>query len=87
MLNFPARSTTQRRIAGVCGGLSEHFGISASLIRAGFLLLMLPGGVPGPLLYILCIILMPQGNYPTPNDFYHNRSDFNSDDYDKTIDI
>ena len=33
------RSTTDKRIAGVCGGLAEYFGIDATAIRVGYVLL------------------------------------------------
>jgi phage shock protein C len=87
-MNMPKRSTTNKRIAGVCGGLAEHYNVSASLIRAGFLLLMLPGGVPGPLLYILLVLIMPadqRPNYPG-GGFYTRTNDLGSD-YKDTIDI
>ena len=47
-------------LAGVCGGLGAFFGISPNWFRALFVLLALPGGVPGLLLYILAWIIMPR---------------------------
>jgi phage shock protein PspC (stress-responsive transcriptional regulator) len=46
-------------VAGVCGGLAEFFGISAFWFRLSFLIALLPGGVPGLLLYILLWIIIP----------------------------
>lgn len=46
--------------AGVCGGLGEFVGISPWWFRLLFLLLMLPGGVPGILLYVLLWIIIPR---------------------------
>lgn len=54
------KSRDNKVIAGVAGGLAESFGVSATLVRVGFVLLTLPGGVPGPLLYILLWILLPK---------------------------
>jgi len=54
------RSRTNRVIAGVCGGLAEYFGISATLIRIIFVLLALPGGAPGILPYVILWIVMPE---------------------------
>ncbi len=53
------RSRSNRVIAGVCGGLAEFFGISAFWFRLAFLISLIPGGVPGLLLYILLWIVIP----------------------------
>lgn len=53
------RSGQNRVIAGVCGGLGEFFGINPIWFRLAFLLALLPGGVPGILIYILCWIIIP----------------------------
>lgn len=53
------RSRKNRVIAGVCGGLSEFFGISAFWFRLAFLIALIPGGVPGLLPYILLWIIIP----------------------------
>ena len=53
------RSRKSRVIAGVCGGLGEFFGISAFWFRLAFLLALLPGGIPGLLIYFLCWIIIP----------------------------
>jgi len=53
------RSRRDRLIAGVCGGLAEFFGISALWFRLAFLIALIPGGVPGILIYILLWIIIP----------------------------
>jgi phage shock protein C len=53
------RSRRNRVIAGVCGGLGEFFSINAFWFRLAFLLALLPGGIPGLLLYILMWIIIP----------------------------
>ncbi len=53
------RSRRNRVIAGVCGGLEEFFGISAFWFRLGFLIALLPGGVPGIALYLLLWLIIP----------------------------
>jgi len=53
------RSRNNRIIAGVCGGLAEFFGISSFWFRLAFLIALLPGGVPGLLIYLLCWIIIP----------------------------
>ncbi len=47
-------------VGGVCGGLAEFFGISAFWFRLLFLILLLPGGVPGLLPYLLLWIIIPK---------------------------
>ena len=53
------RSENNRIIAGVCGGLGNFFGISAIWYRLAFLLALLPGGIPGLLIYILFWLIIP----------------------------
>ena len=47
-------------IAGVCGGIAAWLGWSPFIIRLIFVLLLLPGGVPGLLPYLILWILMPR---------------------------
>jgi len=53
------RSRRDRILAGVCGGLGEFFGISAIWFRLGFLIALLPGGIPGLLAYFIFWIVIP----------------------------
>ena len=54
------RSRTNRMVAGVAGGMGEYFGVDPTWIRIVWILLFLPGGVPGLLPYILFWILVPK---------------------------
>ena len=54
------RSRSNRIIAGVCGGLGEFFGISATWFRIGFLIALIPGGIPGIFLYLLLWLIIPK---------------------------
>ncbi len=55
-----------RWLAGVCGGLAEHFGWSPGGTRTAFALCsVLSGGVPGALAYVILALLMP----PPPRRF------------------
>lgn len=53
------RSKNNRMIAGVCGGLSEFFGISSFWFRLAFVIALIPGGVPGILVYIIMWMIVP----------------------------
>jgi len=54
------RDTAARKIAGVCAGLADAFGVSVTLVRAAFVLLALPpfSGI-GIVLYLVLWFLMP----------------------------
>ncbi len=52
------KSRTERMIDGVCGGISEYFGLDPTLVRISWVLLTLLGGT-GIFLYIVCMIVMP----------------------------
>jgi phage shock protein PspC (stress-responsive transcriptional regulator) len=53
------RSSTERMLGGVCGGLSEYSGIDPVLWRVGMVALALLG--PGVIVYLLLWVLMPTG--------------------------
>lgn len=59
-----ARSESDRRIAGVCGGIAEYFDIDPTIVRIIFVLAALFGG-PGLLVYIVLWIVLPKGS-PRP---------------------
>ena len=52
------RSSHDKIIAGVCGGLADYFEIDPTIIRAAFVALTLAGG-SGLLLYIILAIIIP----------------------------
>ena len=53
------RSETDKKIAGVCGGLARYFNIDTTIIRLIFVVLLLPGWLPGFLPYIVMWIVIP----------------------------
>jgi phage shock protein C len=61
------RSRSDRKIAGVCGGLAKYFGVDSTIIRIIFVILLLPGGLPGFVPYVLLWIVMPEEPDTTPN--------------------
>ena len=52
------RSTKDRYIAGVAGGLGEYFGIDAVIVRIGLIALTLLGGA-GVVLYLAALLMVP----------------------------
>jgi phage shock protein PspC (stress-responsive transcriptional regulator) len=56
------RSTTNRKIAGVCGGLGEYFDVDPTIIRIVWVALALGAGV-GLIAYIIFWIVVPEGTH------------------------
>jgi len=52
-------SYRNRKIAGVCGGLGEYFGLDPVIVRIAFVIFLLTGGA-GILLYFICWMIMPE---------------------------
>lgn len=57
------KSRKDCKIAGVCGGLGEYFGIDSTWIRLAWVALTLCGGC-GILAYIIAMLIIPD----QPND-------------------
>lgn len=53
------RSSSDRMIAGVCGGLAQYFNVDPVIIRIIAVILLLPGGFPGLLPYIILWVVVP----------------------------
>ncbi len=53
------RSRKEKVIAGVCGGLAEYFKVDPVIIRVLFVILLLPGGFPGFIPYIVMWVIVP----------------------------
>lgn len=53
------RSTSDKMIAGICGGLGQYLGIDSTIVRLIFVLLALAGG-PGILAYIILWLIVPE---------------------------
>ncbi|MFC4124799.1 PspC domain-containing protein [Nocardia rhizosphaerae] len=53
------RSTSDKWIAGVCGGIAEYFGWNANIVRLVFVVSCL---LPGPqfLIYLILWLMMPK---------------------------
>jgi len=52
------RSSTDKKLGGVCAGLAEYFDMDTTLVRVLWLLIVLCGGT-GILLYIILWIVLP----------------------------
>lgn len=55
------RSTTDRRIAGVCGGLAKYLNVDPTVIRIVFLIALICGCLGG-IAYLIIWIAAPEDN-------------------------
>jgi phage shock protein C len=61
------RSTTDKMLGGVAGGLAEYFGIDSTLVRVLFIVIVFLGG-GGIIAYIILWIVVPQKPYELPKN-------------------
>ena len=62
------RSATETKVAGVCGGIAQHWNVDPVLVRVGFAMLALSGGI-GVVLYLAGWLLVPvEGQDTAPID-------------------
>ncbi len=54
------RSRTDRKLAGVCGGLARYFKVDSSLVRLGWILLTIVSKGLGVLIYVAFIFIFPE---------------------------
>lgn len=53
------RSTTNKMLTGVCGGLGEFLGVDATVIRLVVLVLAIPFSLVIGLLYLMLALILP----------------------------
>ena len=58
------RSTTDKRLGGVAGGLAAYFGLDVTLVRVAWVVAGLMGW--GIVAYIILWIVLPEGPAATP---------------------
>lgn len=62
------RSSSDRMISGVAGGLAEQFGLPPAAVRLGFVLLTLFSFGTGLLLYLVLWFVMPERGRLEPDE-------------------
>src|SRR6202158_438548 len=60
------RSTTNKVVAGVCGGIAEYLEIDATIVRVFFVIATLITAGLGFLGYIVLLVMMPLPGKPAP---------------------
>jgi len=63
------KSPTNKKIAGVCGGLGKYFGINAGVIRALFIITLFAGGGTSLLIYLALAIALDKEPPEMMDDF------------------
>ena len=54
------KSSRDKKIAGVCGGIAEYLGTDPTIIRLAWALMVFGWG-SGVLAYIACALILPEG--------------------------
>lgn len=54
------RSSSDKKLAGVCGGLAKYFGLDASLVRIAYIILSFCTAFAGVLVYLLLMFVLPE---------------------------
>lgn len=49
-----------RKIAGVCVGIANYLNIDPTAVRVLWIFLLIPGGLPGLIPYLLCWLIIPE---------------------------
>lgn len=58
------KSSQDKMLCGVCGGLAEYFGVDSTLVRLVFALAsVFTAAFPGVLVYLICAIVIPEAPY------------------------
>ena len=57
------RSSRDRMLAGVCGGLAQQFGVPTAVIRLAFVLMTFFSAGIGLLIYLVLWIVMPSDDW------------------------
>lgn len=55
------KSSTNKKLGGVCGGIAEYFDIDVTFVRIAWIIFCCMGG-SGVLAYLLCMLIMPKEN-------------------------
>lgn len=53
------KSSTDRKLDGVCAGIAEYFDVDPTIIRLAWVLFSLCGG-SGILAYLICALIIPR---------------------------
>ena len=76
-IKYLYRSSTNRKLGGVCGGLAEYFKIDPTIMRLLYILIILFSVGFGIIAYVLMWIIMPERPTHTTRTVDHEDSEHN----------
>ena len=71
------RSTTDKKLAGVCGGLAEYFGIDSTIIRLLWACCVVFAGF-GIWIYVIAAFVIPENPGYTPYQDVNGQNPYNN---------
>ncbi|WP_067727113.1 PspC domain-containing protein [Oceanobacillus damuensis] len=54
------RSTSNKMVSGVLGGLGEYFNVDATILRLIFVILLIPSFMSFALVYLVAAVIIPK---------------------------
>lgn len=54
------RSSTNKILCGICGGIAEYFGVDPTLVRAIYVILTFCTAFSGVLAYLILLLIIPE---------------------------
>ncbi len=88
-MNKRLYKSQNKMIAGVCAGIGEYFGIDPTIVRLGFIILLVVGvGIPF-LVYIIGLVIIPDRPFSSSEQQYEeemksaNEYDRSDEEFDK----
>ena len=70
------RSNENSRIAGVCGGIAEYFGVSAALLRLLVVILAFCSFGTTAVVYLIAAVIIPKAPHYDSPDYYYPHSHY-----------
>ncbi|AGA68560.1 putative stress-responsive transcriptional regulator [Desulfitobacterium dichloroeliminans LMG P-21439] len=83
MTNRLYRSSREKMIGGVCGGLADYFDVDVTLVRIVALITLFMGGA-GILLYLAALVIIPSDRHDRPIS-YGGQGDHVQDIMDEVV--
>lgn len=78
------RSSSDKVLAGVCGGIGEYFNVDPVIVRILWVLVAFMPGGPGLIAYIVCALIIPEDNGVIYQDTSSNSSNSSSNNSSNT---
>ena len=74
------RSRTDKKLAGVCGGLAQYINVDSTIVRLVLVLFCVMGGA-GLLAYLIAFIIIPEEPMNPMNGGFNNYNNYNNGNF------